>query len=275
MLKKLLKYDYKAVFKYWWIAAVSSLILAFGGGGCLYLLNAEKELPEPLNILATLALVLFILSFAVFSVFSFILIFARFYKNFYTDEGYLTFTLPVTRLQLLNSKLIMSVVTLLATTLVYIVELFIVLMVGFADVSFTKEFWMEIGNWIAELWQVLEGYMIVYILEIILIGIVCMVFSTLFLFCCITFASIIAKKIKLFAAIGIYYVANSIFSFVVQMFYVFGFPGIMTQMEGLTKDSVLLVLALVGFGLICFIGIFCSILYILQYWMMDRKLNLS
>lgn len=32
MLKKLLKYDLKAVFKYWWIAAISTLGLSVLGG---------------------------------------------------------------------------------------------------------------------------------------------------------------------------------------------------------------------------------------------------
>ena len=32
-----------------------------------------------------------------------LLVFVRFYKNFFTDEGYLTFTLPVSRKDLLLS----------------------------------------------------------------------------------------------------------------------------------------------------------------------------
>lgn len=45
MLKKLLKYDFIAVFKYWWIAALTSLVFSIGGG-CIKLWNLEKELPE-------------------------------------------------------------------------------------------------------------------------------------------------------------------------------------------------------------------------------------
>lgn len=275
MLKKLLKYDFQSVLKHWWIAAISSFVLSFVGGGCLSLLNSEKELPALLYPFAGFALILVILSFVVFYFISFIFVFVRFYRNFFTDEGYLTFTLPVTRAQLLNSKLIMSVATLFVTLLVYVLEILIVLCIGFSDAVFTPEFWQELGNGIALLWDNAGGYLIIYLLELLVLIILLFVFSTLFLFCCITFASIITKKAKVLVAIGIYYVANSIFSFVVQMFYLFGLTSLVTQISDLSMETGMPVLALILLGIICFVAIFCALLYTLQYWMMDRKLNLS
>ena len=38
MMKKLLKYDLRAIFKYWWIVALSSLGLSFIGGISLKIL---------------------------------------------------------------------------------------------------------------------------------------------------------------------------------------------------------------------------------------------
>ena len=106
MLKKLLKYDLKSVFKYWWIAAIASLGLSAAGGFCISVMMAEKDVPALIAVLIVLTLLFSIIGIVAFSILSYILLYVRFYKNFFTDEGYLTFTLPVKRSQLLNSKLI-------------------------------------------------------------------------------------------------------------------------------------------------------------------------
>ena len=140
MLKKLLKYDFKSVFKYWWIAALSSFVLAFAGGGSISILNSERELPLIVQPFTIIGLVLVIISFVVFAILSIILVYTRFYKNFFTDEGYLTFTLPVKRTQLLNSKLLMSVGTIFITSAVCVLNVLVMLCIGFADQIFTKIF---------------------------------------------------------------------------------------------------------------------------------------
>ena len=101
MLKKLLKYDLKAVFKYWWIAAISTLGLSVLGGFAVTVLRdtvstePEKKVPIILEILSSIALPLVYLGFIALGILTVIMIFARYYKNFFSDEGYLTFTLPV------------------------------------------------------------------------------------------------------------------------------------------------------------------------------------
>lgn len=275
MLKKLLKYDFKSVFKYWWIAALSSFVLSFVGGGCITVLDSDRELPQIVYPFTIIALVLVIISFVVFSVLSVILVFARFYKNFFTDEGYLTFTLPVKRTQLLSSKLIMSVTTIFTTSVVCIINVFVMLCIGFADEVFTKAFWRGIGSVLNAIIDEIGVYFVVYILEVLILIVLSITFSSLFLFCCITIASIITKKAKVITAIGIYYVANGVFSFVVQMFCLFGITSLAGWLSNLPAGSERGVAALILLGIICFVGVFCALLYTLQYWMIDRKLNLS
>lgn len=275
MLKKLLKYDFKSVFKYWWIAALSCFVLSFVGGGCIAVLNTERELPQLVYPFTVIGLILVILSFVVFSVLSVILVYARFYKNFFTDEGYLTFTLPVKRTQLLNAKLIMSVATIFITGAVCILNALVMICIGLSEEVFSKTFWQPIGQTLNILVDELGIYLIVYLLEALIIIVLSVTFSTLFVFCCITIASIITKKAKVITAIGIYYVANGIFSFVGQMFYLFGITSLAGWLSDLPVGSEYGVIALILLGLICFFGVFCAMLYTLQYWMIDRKLNLS
>lgn len=275
MLNKLLKYDFKSVFKYWWIAALSCFALSFVGGGCITVLNTERQLPQLVYPFTIIGLILVILSFVVFSILSVILVFARFYKNFFTDEGYLTFTLPVKRSQLLNSKLIMSVTTILITGAVCIINILVMLCIGFSEEVFSKTFWQPIMEGLNTVIDEVGIYLIVYLLEALVLIVLSVTFTSLFLFCCITIASIITKKAKVITAIGIYYVANGIFSFVVQMFYLFGITSLADWLSNLPAGSEYGVIALILLGLICFFGVFCALLYTLQYWMIDRKLNLN
>ena len=64
MLKKLLKYDFLATFKIWWIAAVTSLGLSFLGGYAVTLIRAPRDLPEAVD--ASAGLMLFISIFTIY-----------------------------------------------------------------------------------------------------------------------------------------------------------------------------------------------------------------
>lgn len=275
MLKKLLKYDFKAILKYWWIAAISSIVLSFGGGWCITVFASEKELPTALYIVATLLIIVVVLGLLVFSILSVIFIFSRFYKNFFTDEGYLTFTLPVKRGQLLNSKLISSTVTMILTYLVLIIDIVIMLVFALKDEIFSKVFWDNFRLIAQDMLDTLGIYFYVYALEALILAVLLVVFSTLFLFCCITIGSIITKKAKVITSIGIYYAANSVFSFVVQMFWLFGIAGLEHWTLNMENEKLFGLLALIMLGSILFISIFCGLIYSIQYWMLDRKLNLS
>ncbi len=277
MLKKLLRYDFKAVLKYWWIAALSSVVLSLGGGWCISIFASEKDLPTALYIVAALLMIVVVLGFVAFAILSTILIFSRFYKNFFTDEGYLTFTLPVKRSQLLNSKLIVSTSTTILTALVIIIDILVMVCVGFHKDIFTDGFLNSFVNDFAKefLRDDYLGYYALWLVEAIVIVILLVIFSTLFMFSCITVASIIAKKAKVITAIGIYYVANSVFSFVMQMFWLFGINSIDSWLWNLSEQNTVRVVSLILLGLILFMSIFCGVLYALQYWMLDRKLNLS
>ena len=277
MLKKLLRYDFKAVLKYWWIAALSSVVLSFGGGWCISIFTNEKDLPEALYVVATLLMIVVVLGLVAFAILSTILIFTRFYKNFFTDEGYLTFTLPVKRSQLLNSKLIVSTTTAMLTFLVLIIDIIVMIVLVSHEEIFTKEYWYGfVNDFLLEFFRdEYIAYYVLWFIEALVLVVLLVIFSSLFMFSCITVASIIAKKAKVITAIGIYYVANSIFSFVVQMFWLFGIASIDSWLWNFSEQNTVKVVSLILFGLILFMSIFCAVLYSIQYWMLDRKLNLS
>ncbi|MBR5202094.1 MAG: hypothetical protein IKW45_02410 [Clostridia bacterium] len=275
MLKKLLRYDFKSILKFWWIAAVSTLGLAVIGGWSVSIFENQKEFPEMLYVVATLAAIIAVLGGVAFAIMTIILLFSRFYKNFFTDEGYLTFTLPVKRATLLNSKLIASVATVLMTGFVILVDILIAFCIAYYEDVFTKEFWMDICEAITDYFETFGAYAVYYIIQTIVSAILTVAISVLFAFCCITIASIIAKKAKVITAIAIYYVANSAVVFGLVMYNLFAaetlydwFIGVPVYLSNPT--SMLMSLCRLFFS-----GIFCVVLYCFQYWMLDRKLNLS
>ena len=277
MLKKLLKYDFKAVFKYWWIAAISSVVLALAGGWSISIFDSSKDLPTILYVVATIVAIIAVMGVVAFSFITVIFVYTRFYKNFFTDEGYLTFTLPVKRSELLNSKIITSVIASILTGFVILFDLFIALAVGIPDVIFDEWMWYEFWN--EFILEVINGaglgYFLIYILEVLVGLLLLSVFTTLFVFSCITVGSIITKKAKIITSIGIYYAANSVFTFIVQMFGIFGIDSLLSWLGKLDENQFAPVFALLLLGVVLFIGAFCGALYSLQYWMLDRKLNLS
>lgn len=275
MLKKLLRYDFKSVLRYWWIAALSTVGLALVGGWSISVFENQKELPEMLYVVATLAAIVAVLGGVAFAIMTVILLFSRFYKNFFTDEGYLTFTLPVTRSSLLNSKLIVSVTTVLMTGFVIIVDILIALCIAYYEDVFVKEFWVELGKAIAEYFETLGIYGVIAILEYIISSILTVVISVLFATCCITIASIIAKKAKVITAIAIYYVANSTVVFGLTMYNLFAVGTLFDWIDSVPRYYENPTAALVSLCTLLFKGIFCAVLYAFQYWMLDKKLNLS
>lgn len=100
MLKKLLKHEFRAVSRFL-LPIHLLLLIACVIGRFVFQLLLQLQIESPLFSLILLFFLLFLI--AVPFVTS-IYIAVRYYKTLYTDEGYLTFTLPVSRGQLLFSK---------------------------------------------------------------------------------------------------------------------------------------------------------------------------
>ena len=275
MLRKLLKYDFSSVFKLWWIAALSSFGLSLLAGGCINVLNVGRNLPTVVDTSATILLILSIIGIVAFSVVSLVLVYVRFYKNLYTDEGYLTFTLPVKTAQILNSKIILALVTLAVSGFIVCFDIFTMFAIGLPDQFFDIKNYEFIIEIFGELVEQFGWYLPVYIILGIVLGVLGALFTQLLLFACITFASLITKKSRVIAAIGIYYAVNCVLSFVAQMLIMFSAPIVFEHLNLLSESMFKWVFIIVLLCAVVFCFMCCVMLYILQYWMMDKKLNLA
>ena len=126
MLKKLSKYDLRSVRKLWIIFALISVCASVIGSFTLKVILYDEFNHPLISILGLLGTYAAFMAILIFPIVMFILVFLRFYKNFYTDEGYLTFTLPVKRGTLLMSKTLNAMIWTVLSSLVMFFCFFII-----------------------------------------------------------------------------------------------------------------------------------------------------
>ena len=132
MLKKLIKHEWRATWKVPTALIGLNLFCAVAAGVTFALPIWESEWIG-LPISGMMVIMLFYFAMIGSSLGISIYMAVRYYKNMFTDEGYLTHTLPVTARQLLLTKVInMSVWSLLSMAAVLLgIFIFIVMMIGF------------------------------------------------------------------------------------------------------------------------------------------------
>ena len=226
MFSKLLKHEWKAN-----AGLMGVLSLAAAGVGILgtialrVLINYGDRIAESDSVFVLLLfpLVLLVggafLSLVVYAAaVSFVLLF-RFYKNKFTDEGYLTFNLPVkTHYIFLSSAL--NMVIWMVISMVRVVLLFSVMILcgtatqGLINQDIINNFdsvekvWKGVSSILGEI--VGDGYGIIMLLTLIITPI----FSVVLSMTCITLGAVVAKKHKILAAIGISYGASIVLSII-------------------------------------------------------------
>lgn len=235
MFKKLLKYDFRAIWKIWLIGAVTALGASVLGGLAIRVLaDPNIELPILLQIMCAFWFFITVLTLSAFLIASQILIYVRFYKHFFSDEGYLTFTLPVKRSTLFISKTVNAMIWSILSYIVFAISILTIF--AFASTSLTN------GEFIAELGSIFKGVqlgeviaLLGLVLEFILILLASAWFSVALTHFCITVGATITRKHKVLAAIGIYYAVNTavglitqIVSFIVAIWFASTLPSIET-----------------------------------------------
>lgn len=120
MLGKLLKYDLKWIYKVVVVFYVLALIFSVIGRGL-----GEIENSLVFSITSKIAIGIAISMLVNILINCFIRLWARFVKNIYKDEAYLTHTLPVTKKKIYDSKIISTLVCIFTTTIVILACLFI------------------------------------------------------------------------------------------------------------------------------------------------------
>ena len=195
MVKKLIKYDFLAFAKVMLpieialvgIAALYRFVTIFESNTTAFkIFNVST-----VTILVIAALTAFIMTF----VYSFV----RFYKNLYTAEGYLSFTLPVTPSAHIASKLTVSLIY----DLITVVTAFVAFAVATAGEVFGES--MKAAFYLyGKAAERIGGATPFYVIEFILTAIVAVAAAHLLTYMCVSLGQT-AKRHKILSALGIYF----------------------------------------------------------------------
>ena len=220
MLLKLLKYDIKAV----WKLALTVAIIAIGAsfaGGLSYSAYYNGLRSSPISPFIFVSLVGYAVSiFAVVAanVTISIVVYMRFYKNLFTDEGYLTFTLPASRKQILLAKTLNTVIWAAFQLIMIFACVCIYTALAPKDHIAIGESILSSFSSLVEfdyLWDVFSAIF----LSITVIAI--SIFSLCLVQLCIALGAMLAKRAKLIAGIALYILISGGAETVMQIFIVF------------------------------------------------------
>lgn len=283
MLLKLFKYDFKSSARFGipiLIAIAAATILGcinaavtVGNAGTESTFDTVTNAPfDEMLIFASmggLVLIAFALAAAA-SVMS-ILLLVQYYRSTVSDEGYLTFTLPVTPAQILWSKLLNVTVWSAFTGIALVIAASCIIGTGVLTAGIGEDF----VNTFAELFSFLGssfGQSGLTIVLLCLLGAASFVSNNLMLFMAITFGSVIVRKHKALASVamifGINFVMNGVTS-VLQFILLGDFTIKAALYDGLASMNIFLVSSTILYAALA------TVYFLITNYMMEKKLNLD
>jgi len=221
MLKKLMKHDFRALSRTLFPLQIGVL----GGGLVATLLTAltirlgensastggSALLRQLIMGVSATASVLIGIGIMASALVTLLLICYHFYRSFLADEGYLTFTLPVSTGKLIWSKLITGMLWTLINAVVVMVTLLIFSVFGTTSNSIANtEVLTAFRMFFTEILPQASQYVNVPLMsvEIVVIGVLALASQMLEIYFAIVVGGQVAKKHRMLAAIGMYLLIN-------------------------------------------------------------------
>lgn len=201
MFAKLLKYDFRAT---WGLLGGLSIVAlgagALGSGLVRAIDHASEGFVKTLLIFAMVAVVFYLVGYCLASMF---ILLGRFYKSRFTDEGYMTFTLPVTTHQVLLSSFLNCLLGMIVSILVTILAVGIMVFFGVEEIDGERwEFIRFCFEQLPDMIQMLGGGNIFAFLMMIFVSFAAEMIYIMF---AITIGSVIAKKHRILVGVVSYY----------------------------------------------------------------------
>ncbi len=196
MVKKLFKHEFLAYARIMSVILVILLTVATAGRVIQFFENDSI----PYSIVSTLSFITYGFSLVAAAIFSFAFAVVRFYRNLFTAEGYLSFTLPVTSSQHIWVKSLTALCFEVITWIVMILSLCII-----TSGEMLKEIYLALAYIFDKLYAFAGFHTVLFVVEALAAILVAALCSMLLYY---TFISIgqLFKKNRILAAVGAYFV---------------------------------------------------------------------
>lgn len=297
MFRKCLKYDMRAVWRFWRIMAVCAAGLGLVGSLAVrgivenvihFRESFYANIQNILNFfLETIAIAAFF-GIVAFFIITVILVYVRFYKNFFSDEGYLTFTLPVKRETLYASKVVNALIWEGASLLIILFDILLAMLIipspcsadfnGIAVGPLDLTLFARLGAWLSSIWTENGVWLLTFAVEGFLIVVAYILLSVGLIQLCITLGAIIAKKHKFLAAIGVFYGIRTVLTFCTSAIIVpaaLATPGAVWLVSNMTSALRLPTVALLLLIVAIVLTAVACILHFIALDRLERRLNLT
>ena len=292
MLGKLLKYDLRSVGRFWWIAMLTMIGASFSASVSMriYIEMSFRQayLPGEYEFFFALSMMALYLIFIISAVamgacilFVAILIFVRYYKHLFTDEGYLTFTLPVSRRQIYFSKLVNAALWLLLSEAVLLacgVVMIVIMIPTYGERIIAFDTIKGLIESVIEefrsrgFWMMVQG----------LLGILTVVASTMLsvgsIYFCITLGATVARRAKIVVGVGAYYVINMISRILATVFGILPVFWVIIALLLFSETTSFMfnsAVSLMMVILLAILSLLAAFFHCLTLNILERKLNLA
>lgn len=272
MLKKLIKHEWRSTYKAGCLLLFMTLVVTFLGW-----LSFQSPMWQSiddyryeydfglLDLLSMVSLLMYAFMLAGLGCGIMIYLGVHFYKTMYTDQGYLTHTLPVGRHQLLVSKILVGGIWMLGMSVFIILSAFavssslvgVILPEGYGAI----DFWQAMGELLVEFGEELDidfGYVAV---RLIVSGILSAFTSVMILFGSITVGQLFTK-VRVLMAIVCYVVVIFLDDIIASLI------NTLLAMSALKLNDIVDVSTIVQL-------VMAALLYIASYQIVTKRLNME
>ncbi len=266
MLKKLLKYEIKATARIF--LPMYALLIVFALINKFFMAVNSDYLRIPMIISMTV----FVVIIVGICVMTLVVTIQRFNKNLLSDEGYLSFTLPVKVHSHIDCKMIVTLMWTVLSVIVSLISIF-VMAINERTIADFKRFMDEFIPAFNSLGS--TGY--VFLLEALLLVIIGTLGATASIYAAITIGNMCSKH-KLLAGVGAY-LGFGVIEQIVTSIIITSFGGSVAHyfesLNFVAPPEQIHAAQLVMLGLIIYTFIFGAAYYFLTNWMLKKKLNLE
>ncbi len=263
MLSKLLKYEFKATSRIF--LPMYALLIVFALINKLFMSINSEFLKIP-RVIAMSAFVIIIVGIFVVTL---VVTIQRFHKNLLNDEGYLSFTLPVKAHTHVDSKIIVTIVWYILSTVAAALAILVLALDQQSNADFQR-FFLELGEAI----RMIGPQSAVLIVEMLVAALLCIYCGTIQIYASIAIGNLSSKH-KLLAGIGAYLGLGMIEQIFVSIFMSFSGESFRKLFYLNTPQSVVYGTEVCMLIMIIYFVVFSAAFYILTNWLLKNKLNLE
>lgn len=218
MLLKLFKYDFKNVAK---IGLPISLVMLLTSGLAAVLwwfisiaFETENEmLADTIMVVSLFMMFTWVIALVVYSIGIKFLVVYRYYTHFFTDQGYLTFTLPCKTSSHFKSKILNGLLWDLISSVVVVCCVGIVLLALPSDINFGERIWDAFS-----LYTMFDNNMLmtpeIQVIQKVIELVFTSISELMILYIAVTIGAMVANRHKILASIGFYLAISWTFSLI-------------------------------------------------------------